>query len=110
MEFLIDRVSTGTEWVFKRDESVRLPWDRAAHSVAGVGHLRPEVALLFKAKHDRPKDRADLLAAHLEPSGRGWLADTLDLLGHREWAGLARAAGAADFDPGATGSIDQDWR
>ena len=80
------------------------------HAVDGVEYLRPEVALLFKAKHDRPKDHADLLAARLDPAARSWLADTLGLLGHREWARLARAAGAADFDPGATGSIDQDWR
>ena len=109
-ELLLDRHSTDAEWVYKRDARVRLPWDKAAHNVDGVGHLRPEVALLFKAKHDRPKDRADLLAAQLDPSGRDWLADTLDLLGQREWARIARDAGEADLDPGAAGSIDQDWR
>jgi hypothetical protein len=90
MEFVIDRVSTGAEWVFKRDESVRLPWDLAVHSVAGVGYLRPEVALLFKAKLDRDKDRADLAAARLSDEGRAWLAKTLDRLGYTEWAGLLR--------------------
>jgi hypothetical protein len=90
MEFLIDRVSTGAEWVFKRDESVRLPWDLAAHSVAGVSYVRPEVALLFKAKQDRDKDRADLAAARLSDEGRAWLAATMDRLGYAEWAGLLR--------------------
>ena len=89
-ELLLDLQSTDGEWVYKRDPRVRLPWEKATQTVDGIGYLRPEVALLFKAKHDRPKDRADLLAAHLEPSGRGWLADTLDLLGHREWAQLTR--------------------
>jgi hypothetical protein len=109
-EFLVDWHSTDGEWVYKRDTRVRLPWDKAAHTVEGVEYLRPEVALLFKAKHDRPKDRDDLVAAHLDRSGRDWLADTLDLLGHREWARLARLAGPADFDAGATESADQDWR
>jgi hypothetical protein len=109
-ELLLDRHSTDGEWVYKRDARVRLPWDKAVHAVDGVEYLRPEVALLFKAKHDRPKDHADLLAAHLDPAARSWLAETLDLLGHREWARLTQDAGDADFDPGATGSNDQDWR
>ena len=49
------------------------PLDLAAHSVAGVGYLRPEVALLFKARQDRDKDRADLAAARLSDEGRAWL-------------------------------------
>src|SRR6202021_1438843 len=95
-ELLLDRHSTDAEWVYKRDARVRLPWDKAAHNVDGVGPLRPEVALLFKAKHDRPKDRADLLAAQLDPSGRDWLADTLDLLGQGEGEGRARGAGEGE--------------
>ena len=98
------------EWAFRRDAPVRFPWHLVAHPVAGVGYLRPEVALLFKAKQDRPKDHADLLAAHLDPAARRWLAETLDLLGHREWARLTRLAGGADSDAGATGVIDQHWR
>jgi hypothetical protein len=90
LEFLLDRSSTDDEWVFKRDSRVRLPWHRAAHVVDGVGYLRPEAALLFKARPDRPKDRADLLAARLEPEARAWLADTLEALGHHDWARLAR--------------------
>jgi hypothetical protein len=109
-ELLLDRQSTDGEWVYKRDARVRLPWDEAVHAVDGVEYLRPEVALLYKAKHNRPKDRADLLAAQLDPSARSWLADTLDLLGHGEWARLARLADGADLDAGATGAIDQDWR
>jgi hypothetical protein len=107
-ELLLDRQSTDAEWVYKRDARVRLPWDQAVHAVGGVEYLRPELALLFKAKHDRPKDQADLLAAHLDPAARRWLADTLDLLGHREWARLTRRAGGADSGAGATGVIDQD--
>ena len=81
------------------------------HAVDGVEYLRPEVALLFKAKHDRPKDHADLLAARLDPAarelaGRARLTCSATASGR----GSPGLAGAADFDPGATGVIDQDWR
>jgi hypothetical protein len=61
-------------------------------TIGGVGYLRPEVALPFKANHDWPKDRSDLLAARLDPAGRDWLADTLDLLGHDERLGSPGSA------------------
>jgi hypothetical protein len=109
-ELLLDWHSTDGEWVYKRDARVRLPWEEAVRNVGGVEYLRPELALLFKAKHNRPKDRADLLAAHLDPAARSWLADALDLLGHREWARLTRLAGEADVEAGGTGLIDQDSR
>ncbi len=95
LEFLVDRASTDREWVFKRDPSVRLPWSRAVHVVDGIGYLRPEVALLFKPRGDRAKDRADLLAAQLAPAERAWLADTLEKLGYDEWVRLARSHGRA---------------
>jgi len=79
------------EWVFKLDARVRFPWERALHSIDGISHLRPEVALLHKAHLDRPKDRADLAAAVLDPQARAWLADTLDRLGHSAWAQGTRA-------------------
>lgn len=87
-EYLLDRDSTDTEWVFKRDSRIRLPWERALHDVDGIPHLRPEVALLHKAHLDRGKDRADLAAAALTPEARNWLATTLRELGHDEWARL----------------------
>jgi hypothetical protein len=74
------------EWVFKRDERVRVPWDRALHTVDGLPYLRPELALLHKAHLDRPKDRADLAAAQLDPEAREWLARTLELVGEDSWA------------------------
>ena len=80
----------GDEWQFKKDPRVRLPWSRAVHEVNGVTYLRPEVALLHKAHLNRPKDRADLSAAVLDDGARAWLADTLTMLGHDEWARAAR--------------------
>ena len=77
------------EWIFKKDGRVRVPWDRALHVVDGVTYLRPEIALLHKAHLNRPKDRADLAAARLDPAGRSWLVTTLEQLGYHEWARLA---------------------
>jgi len=79
------------DWVFKKDNRIRVPWDRALHLIDGISYLRPELALLHKAHLDRPKDRADLAAARLRPDVRAWLADTLDEIGRRHWANLARA-------------------
>lgn len=79
----------GQEWVFKRDASVRVPWEQALHVVDGVAFLRPELALLHKAHLDRPKDRADMAAARLEPSARAWLVSTLTKIGYHRWATLA---------------------
>lgn len=78
------------EWIFKRDDRVRLPWTEALHSVDGIAYLRPEIALLYKAHTDRVKNRADLAAAALDPAARAWLIDTLELLGHHDWARAAR--------------------
>ena len=76
--------------MFKRDHSVRVPWDRALHQIDGVTYLRPELVMLFKARQDREKDREDLAAARLTPEGRQWLAATLERLGYTTWAELTR--------------------
>ncbi len=94
LDLLLDRASSETEWVFKRDHSVRLPWDQAVHTVAGIRYLRPEVALLHKARLDRPKDRADLAAARLDQSACTWLAVSLERLGHDDWARRVREKAA----------------
>jgi hypothetical protein len=96
LDILLDR-SGDDEWVFKRDASVRLPWAKALQTVDGIRYLKPEVALLHKAHLDRPKDRADLAAARLDPQARAWLAATLDKLGSAEWAELVRV-GAGQHD------------
>ena len=59
----------------------------------GIPYGRPEVVLLYKAKHTRPKDDADFAATlpRLDGARRGWLADALELVhpGHRWLARLA---------------------
>ena len=84
LDLLLDR--SGDEWVFKRDVRIRVPWERALHTVDGVAYLRPEIALLHKTHLDRPKDREDLAVARLDAEARAWLAQVLEQLGHHAWA------------------------
>ena len=55
--------SAGGEWLCRRDEAIRLPYDELIeHTAGGIPYARPEVVLLFKAKDARPKDESDLAA------------------------------------------------
>jgi hypothetical protein len=92
LDFQLD--PSDQDWVFKRDAAIRVPWPRAVQTIDGVRYLRPEIALLYKARLDRPKDRADMAAAVLGTDARAWLAATSEHLGHHEWAHLARSQGA----------------
>ena len=71
-------------WVCRRDERIRLPYDEViAWTHDGIPYGRPEVVLLYKAKHvEREKDQADFDAAlpHLEPETRARLAGWLELV------------------------------
>jgi hypothetical protein len=65
-----------TDWVYRRDPSLRLPYaDAVRRSPGGVPYLVPELVLLFKAGGTRPKDDTDLAGAlpRLEPARRAWL-------------------------------------
>jgi GNAT superfamily N-acetyltransferase len=78
----------GDTWVCRRDERIRMPYERLIeHTADGIPHMRPEVVLLFKAKHERPKDDEDLSAVlpRLDGERRRWLLDALELVhpGHR---------------------------
>jgi hypothetical protein len=68
-------------WVARRDETIRLPYaELIEHTADGIPYERPEVVLLFKAKHARPKDEADLAAVLPRLDGQrrallaGWIA------------------------------------
>ena len=80
--------SDGDTWVCRRDAKLRLPYDRVIeHTADGIPFGRPEIVLLFKARHARPKDDGDLAAAlpHLDDGRRAWLREALELVhpGHR---------------------------
>jgi hypothetical protein len=66
----------GDIWICRRDETIRLPYGQIIRRTgAGIPYLVPEIVLLFKAKHCRPKDEADLRGTLplLETAARDWL-------------------------------------
>lgn len=70
----------GQTWICRHDETIRLPYSEIIHRTpAGIPYLAPELVLLFKAKHARPKDQADFDATvpHLTPGQRRTLAGFL---------------------------------
>lgn len=71
----------GGTWICRRDQSIRLPYDQIiATSPEGVPYLVPEIVLLFKARHVRPKDQADFAGVLplLNPPRRAWLTAALE--------------------------------
>lgn len=83
----------GDTWICRRDGSIRRPYDEIVHHTRdGIPYLAPELVLLFKAKHARPKDQADFDATvpYLSPEQRASLARLLDRVhpGHPWSAGL----------------------
>jgi hypothetical protein len=80
-------------WICRHDETIRLPYSEIIHhSAEGIPYLAPELVLLFKAKHARPKDRADFeeTIPHMTPAQRQTLAELLARAhpGHRWLADL----------------------
>jgi hypothetical protein len=71
-------------WIFRRDERIRLPYsEMIARTADGIPYGRPEVVLLYKAKHShREKDQADFEATvpKLAPAARNRLAEWLALV------------------------------
>ena len=70
----------GETWICRRAETIRLPYrEIIRHTRDGIPYLTPELVLLFKAKHVRPKDQADFDATvpHLTGAQRATLADLL---------------------------------
>jgi uncharacterized protein CbrC (UPF0167 family) len=83
----------GDTWICRHDETIRLPYrDIIHHTHDGIPYLAPELVLLFKAKHARPKDQADFdhTIPHMTPPQRETLAQLLARAhpGHRWLADL----------------------
>jgi Aminoglycoside-2''-adenylyltransferase len=74
--------SDGDTWLCRRDESLRLPYDHVIEwTDDGIPYGRPEIVLLFKAKHaHRDRDQADFesVVPGLEPERRRWLRESLE--------------------------------
>lgn len=70
----------GDTWICRRDETIRLPYQQIVRRTPeGIPYLVPEIVLLFKAKHLRPKDETDFAAMRplLRPAAIEWLHQAL---------------------------------
>ncbi|MFE3486337.1 MULTISPECIES: nucleotidyltransferase domain-containing protein [Streptomyces] len=70
----------GDTWICRRDEEIRLPYREIIHRTeGGIPYLAPELVLLFKAKHARPKDQWDFdtTVPHLTRAQRATLAELI---------------------------------
>jgi hypothetical protein len=87
--------SDGDTWICRRDASIRMPYDELIEwSDDGIPYGRPEVILLYKARHsDRGRDHGDFadVLPMLEPVRRRWLVEAVDRVhpGH-PWLPLLR--------------------
>lgn len=83
----------GDLWICRRDDAIRRAYaEIIQHDADGIPYLAPEYVLLFKAKSDREKDRADLdgVLPLLKADRRRRLSELLDRLhpGHPWLAAL----------------------
>jgi hypothetical protein len=84
--------SAGATWICRRDAAIRLPYAKLLErTIDRIPFVRPEVVLLFKAKHVRDKDEEDfgVVLPRLDRARRGWLRDALCRV-HPEHPWLAR--------------------
>ena len=80
IDFLIEEAD-GDRWRFRRHAAIARPLaELGAATSRGVPFVRPEVALLYKAKHLRFKDQRDFEASAptLDTAARAWLAIALE--------------------------------
>lgn len=90
--------SDGETWICRREPALRLPYEQVIEwTEDGIPFGRPEIVLLFKAKHSaQPKNQADFAATlpRLDAARRDWLRDALERVhpGHAWLAELERVA------------------
>lgn len=79
LDFLIED-HTGERWRFRRDHRIARDVQEFGTSRDGLPFVRPEIALLYKAKQPRHKDREDFrrVAPLLSDGARAWLRASLD--------------------------------
>lgn len=72
--------ASDSHWIYRRDPAVQVPWDLAVlHHSDGIPYLAPELQLLYKSKHPRPKDDIDAaeVIPHLDERQRAFLKRSL---------------------------------
>jgi hypothetical protein len=70
----------GDTWICRHDKTIRLPYSEIIYrTLDGIPYLAPELVLLFKARHARPKDQADFdqTIPHMTQAQRQTLAELL---------------------------------
>ena len=79
LDFLIED-HVGEQWRFRRDHRIARHVQEFGTSRDGLPFVRPEIALLYKAKEPRHKDREDFhrVAPLLSHEARAWLRACLD--------------------------------
>jgi aminoglycoside-2''-adenylyltransferase len=78
-EFMLNDVEAG-KWIFRPEPRIRRAWEYVRlPSTAGLPVTAPEVQLLHKARHHRPKDEHDFaqVRPHLNLEQRLWLRTAL---------------------------------
>jgi hypothetical protein len=73
----------GGTWICRRDARLTRPYSALIRMTQdGIPFMAPEVVLLFKAKHDRDKDRADLdvCLPLMSTAEREWLAAAIEMV------------------------------
>ena len=73
----------GDVWVCRRDARIRMPYNELIRfSDSGIPYMSPEVAPLFKAKHQREKDQFDFEGTRplLDQRQTDWLRTNLPLV------------------------------
>jgi hypothetical protein len=78
MDIMLEEGDAQT-WVFRRNPSIKAPRTQMIGTRNGVPFLKPQGALLYKAKAARAKDEADFAAClpALDDAARAWLANAL---------------------------------
>lgn len=93
-EIMLEEISLaeGGEWRFRRDPSITRPvseFGAVAQTTRGaLPHVRPEIALLYKASDRTARATTDFEAVlpHLDSAARAWLRDALRRTSpHHEW-------------------------
>jgi hypothetical protein len=71
----------GEMWFYKRDRRLTMPLSDVLVERDGIPYQRPEVTLLYKAKHRKRKDEADLDAVVplLSDAERDWLRSAIEM-------------------------------
>jgi hypothetical protein len=89
--------SDGDTWICRRHPASRMLYDRLIEWTEDeIPYSRPEVVLLYKAKHsERDRDQRDFadVLPLLEPDRRRWLGDALQLV-HPDHAWIGELEGS----------------